>query len=139
MVSQALADITRHPCVPNDHYSFAYHLADHLSIACIYITPSPTSQLLSSHLTTLTSVSLHMNATMITGTTASRRKSQIIKILKVLTLVDCLEVLSMHTTFFAGIFISSPVAGFLPILAFLLSRTSLPIPGIVNCLFFLAS
>src|SRR5215510_11686696 len=39
-------------------------------------------------------------------------------------------------TVFAGILISSPVAGFLPIRAFLFCFTSLPRPGIANSPFF---
>src|SRR3989337_3008078 len=36
------------------------------------------------------------------------------------------------TTFFAGIFMAAPVWGFLPVLAFLFTSTSLPMPGIVK-------
>jgi len=45
----------------------------------------------------------------------------------------------IFTTVFAGILISWPVAGFLPVRAFLFTRTDFPIPGSTKAPFFLVS
>jgi hypothetical protein len=45
----------------------------------------------------------------------------------------------IFTTVFAGILIASPVAGYLPFLAFRFERTSFPIPGMVKDPVFLVS
>jgi len=45
----------------------------------------------------------------------------------------------IFTTVFAGILISFPVCGFLPIRAFLLTRTDLPMPDSTKAPFFLVS
>jgi hypothetical protein len=45
----------------------------------------------------------------------------------------------IFTTVFAGILMGSPVAGFRPVRAFLLTRTDLPMPGSTKAPFFLVS